>query len=761
MFIYDKPIEKEKDDFLGRANFSKQLGDSLLDWKEKESLVIALYGEWGSGKSSIINIAKEFISKSTKSNKPTIIEFNPWMYSDLNSLAKNFFSEISKQLKLKGDSEKDKKIAEKLSYYASMLGILPDQEKTIALGNKLLLLLALLGFSFSQFSSLKILTNETLIWIIFWFSFLIILYQIFQGLLSKISLFYEKRSAYRAKSILEIKKELVKALEERKSKLLIIIDDIDRLNKTEIREIFRLIRSNADFPNTIYLLAFDREIIEKNLEEQPGISGKDYLEKIIQVSFDVPFARSNKIEKYLFQELDRVIEKLPNQANDFFGENKPYWANIFYSGFRDLFKNIRDVKRYISGLEFNLTQMYPNGVLEVNPIDFIALEAIRIFVPKFYSFMRGEKELLTSTKESSYDQNNDVRKTEIEEALNLCPDEYKSQLRKLIIRLFPQIGSILDRGYSSYGYTWQPIWSKELHICSTTHFDAYFTMIPGGDESELSQFEIETILQSAENTDSFEEILQIYIQNKKIRKVLQRLQDYTDDEKYIPLTRIQNMVQGLFNISDDLPIEKTGMFDFGANMDVMRIIFQLLKRETDKSKNFEILRSTIPQSKQLFGVVEKASLESSRKENDAREDQFSIPEDKVRDLQLLALSKIKEFEHKLIENKNLLYILYRWKEWDEEKGYIEFINRIISSDEGLTNFIEHFAGYSTSISGDDLVERRTMGFNYKSLVDFTDIDEIKNRLEIIKSQSSEAYTKHNGTIDYFLKNFDQKDKQRW
>lgn len=759
MFLYDRPINNENEDFLSRTDFSKNLGESLLNWEEKESLVVAIYGEWGSGKSSIINLAKDYISKSTKEGKPTIIEFNPWMYSDLNSLTKNFFSEIGKQIKIKGDSEKDKKIAEKLSYYASMLGILPDQEKTTALGNKLLLALALLGFSFSQIFSLEFVSNKTLVWIIFGFSTLIILYEILQGLLSKLSSFFEKRSVYRAKSILEVKKELVKELEERKRKLLIIIDDIDRLNKNEIREIFRLIRSNADFPNTIYLLAFDRKIIEENLEEQPGITGKDFLEKIIQVSFNVPFAKSSKIEKYLFQELNRVLSKLPNQANDYFGENKPYWPNIFYSGFRDFFKNIRDVKRYISGLEFNISQMYPKGVLEVNPIDFIALEAIRIFVPEFYSFMRSQKELFTSTTDSRYDHKVNTRKTELESALNLCPEDYKGRFKKLIVRLFPQIGNILDHGYSSYGYTWQPVWSKDLHICSTTNYDTYFTMIPGGDESELSQFEMASILNSAENSESLETILRSYIENKKIRKVLQRVQDYTDDKQYIPDTNIKNIVQALFNISDELPTETTGMFDFGADMDVMRIIFQLLKREPDKSKNYEMLQSTIQQAKQLYGLVKKVSLESGRKENDAREDQFSVPEDKVRDLQLSALTKIKEFENRLLENKNLLYILYRWKEWDEQ-GLIDFVSRTLSTDEGLLNFVEHFIAFSTSLSADDLVERKTKGFNYQSLNHFSNLDNIKLKLESIKSQNSDLYKKHAETIDFFLDNFDQRNNQR-
>ena len=128
MFIPDKPIETEKDDFLGRVNFSKHLGKALLQWKEQESLVIAIYGEWGSGKSSVINLASEFITNSSEQNKPTIIEFNPWLFSEQEKLTEHFFNEIAQELEIKRDSNKDEVIAKKLRFYAALLSLAPDKK---------------------------------------------------------------------------------------------------------------------------------------------------------------------------------------------------------------------------------------------------------------------------------------------------------------------------------------------------------------------------------------------------------------------------------------------------------------------------------------------------------------------------------------------------------------------------------------------------------------------------------------------------------
>lgn len=760
MFIYDKPIETEKDDFLGRKRFSKHLGKALLDWKEKESLVIAIYGEWGSGKSSVINLSSENIEKSNHENKPTIIEFNPWIFSEEDNLGEHFFNEIAKELEIKNDTDNDKQIAKKLKFYASLLILAPEKNLLVGLPSKTLLVLGLVGITSSQ--------------IINWFSIpsnwvqnglligglVFVLLDIFKGYLIKLANFFEKKAEYYSKSVSEVKREIKKELTDRQKKLVIVIDDIDRLNQSEIRQIFRLIRVNADFPNTIYLLAFDRKIVEKNLEEQVGVSGKDYLNKIVQVNFDVPFAKPSKISTFLFKELDRILSVLPESAQKYFGQDDPYWVNIYHSGFKDFFKNIRDVKRFASSLEFNISQMYQGGVMEVNPIDFIAIEALRVFIPDFYSFMRDKNSLFTSTdRNDGGSRDNNPRKEEIEKALNELSNETKEFVLELLKRLFPQVDGIFQYGYSTHGHDWQSSWSNNLRICATNNFDSYFTLIPGGDEDELSQFEIEEILDKTNSAENFEKILREYNEKKKIRKVLQRIQDFTSDQNRISQDNAKNVTKALFNISDDLPEEKVGMWDFGIDMDLMRIIYQLLKRETNKDKNFEMLKETIPPSKGLFGPVQKVSLESSRKEKGKNSDEFIVPEDKIEELQKLCLEKINGTNtDDLLKHKNLLYILYRWKEWDKENKWEKFIKEIENDNQKLLLFVAKFISESKSQTIGDYGVRVVKKFNYKSLSDFLDLEQIKTKLEEIKKQNSAEYSNNKESINLFLDNFDKKDK---
>jgi predicted KAP-like P-loop ATPase len=66
--------------------------------------------------------------------------------------------------------------------------------------------------------------------------------------------------------VVELKNELVTELAKDTSRIVVVIDDIDRLAADEILQLFQVVKAVADFPNVIYLLAFEREVVVKALE---------------------------------------------------------------------------------------------------------------------------------------------------------------------------------------------------------------------------------------------------------------------------------------------------------------------------------------------------------------------------------------------------------------------------------------------------------------------------------------------------------------
>ena len=103
----DKPIDTCEQDLLGRASFSKQLGRAIYDYNGKDGLVIGLYGKWGSGKTSVINMAvNEMITLAEQENNmPLVMKFAPWNYSDKDNLISIFFQSLKNKIELQDNEE--------------------------------------------------------------------------------------------------------------------------------------------------------------------------------------------------------------------------------------------------------------------------------------------------------------------------------------------------------------------------------------------------------------------------------------------------------------------------------------------------------------------------------------------------------------------------------------------------------------------------------------------------------------------------------
>ena len=95
MFSSDKPIKGKDFDQLNRTNFSRRLAEAILSYTDTDNFTIGLCGKWGTGKTSVLNMVLEEISNLASSletdEKPIIVSFNPWNYSDQAQLTTQFF----------------------------------------------------------------------------------------------------------------------------------------------------------------------------------------------------------------------------------------------------------------------------------------------------------------------------------------------------------------------------------------------------------------------------------------------------------------------------------------------------------------------------------------------------------------------------------------------------------------------------------------------------------------------------------------------
>jgi len=90
MLISDSPILKSKEDKLNRKKFTEDLARAINELKTDDCFVIGLYGKWGSGKTSVLNMIIERLEE-LKTPDTVIMGFNPWLCADPNQLISQFF----------------------------------------------------------------------------------------------------------------------------------------------------------------------------------------------------------------------------------------------------------------------------------------------------------------------------------------------------------------------------------------------------------------------------------------------------------------------------------------------------------------------------------------------------------------------------------------------------------------------------------------------------------------------------------------------
>jgi predicted KAP-like P-loop ATPase len=254
----DNPIRRLEDDTVGRAVVAKSFARQVLGLDAKEGVVVGVLGAWGSGKTSFINLARtEF-----EGGGVPILDFNPWMFSGAEQLVESFFTELAAQLKIRPGFEAIGKDIEEYGEAFSGLVWLPVLGPWIERGRSL----------------------------------------------SKIvSQFLQRRK----EGIGGRREKLEKSLCRIDHPIVIVLDDIDRLSSSEIREVFKLVRLTASFPNIVYVVAFDRARVEKALSDE-GVPGRDYLEKILQLAVDLPAIPAQVMDRQIFGALDSALSAINN-----------------------------------------------------------------------------------------------------------------------------------------------------------------------------------------------------------------------------------------------------------------------------------------------------------------------------------------------------------------------------------------------------------------------------------------------------------------
>lgn len=655
-FIPDRSVTAAKDDRLNRAPFAYRLADTIRDWNRDESIVIGLYGAWGSGKTSVLHFAVERLKETTKARKveeqPIVIWFNPWSFSEQEKLLQAFFQQIYAEIN-NVDPKVGKDLKQSIKKFAQVLGAL---EPIPAVG------------------------------------------QILSGGGKFVELFISD------KSLEETKDEVAGIFKKLNRRILILIDDVDRLNRDQIRLLFQLIKINADFPNTIYLVAFDRPVVEAALTNEQGGSGRAYLEKIVQVGFDVPAPDPALLQKMFSEEIDKILVDVHTGEWD-----RDRWAKLYYSGFNSFFQSVRDIKRFINSLGMTVRMVKS----EVDVIDFIGLESLRVFIPEIYKAITENKNLFTNPRQAL--SGGDQLIPKIKEALDAIfgqEKEHPETAKKICTQLFPSLESVYGNMY--YGNESWLLWRKQKRICHPDNFDIYFLL--GTPKGAVSNLETDEFLAQATNESALALKLGEYFQENRYRKLLDRITDRADT---LAPDQIKILCQALLRFGDTVPDTKEGIYDFGSDLELTRLTrFLMLKLMPDE--RFTWFRAFLENDPPLYATIDQILLDRPREGKPPRtENLFS--DEELEQLRQICVRNIETRSENpdFLDQKGFMFILYRWRDWSPvSQSRNAFLARVQSTTERFLSFASCFLHDIRSQTLGSYIIKTNQEFDSKGFFEF-------------------------------------------
>ena len=671
----DRPVLEPAEDAFGYAPFARRIARAIAETPRPEGLVMAIHGLWGSGKSTFLNFVRHEISALEPARRPVVIDFNPWWFEGQQNLAAQFIAQFAS--KLPRDSEMLRAIGNVIAEYADAVGTVV----TVSTG-------------------------------VPW--------------AGKVSSYVAKLLKRKTKDVPTLKAEISKALAESGQRFLFVIDDIDRLTPDEVREIFKVVKALADFPNVIYLLAFDRATVVEALAAAHRIDGEAYLEKIVQAPFSLPAIARDRLRNRVQSEMGQLIDQFSGHEID-----RTHWANVYMDGLDPYIQKPRDIVRILNAL----TVTYPAVAGEVNTVDFIAMEFLRLFEPEVYGTIRDHREMFTGHSNDPYGVGRrDSGKAFHEAWLTRVPEPRREQVRALTKRLFPRLQSIW--GNMGYSDAYEQIWRNALRVCSAEIIDVYFQF--GVADDVLSRREFNQLLNAAQ--DNPQEAMRILTAaaevtrpngTSKARDYLDRIRDC--DQELTP--QISNVLFAvLITLGDTLLTaqdeQAQGILTMPNRWRVLGVINHLLKHARPDDR-IELIRNLITQgSIALAGsAIETVEELKAKPENAQNWALAEVSDEVLSELKQAWTRRMRTLSTgQLLATPELGFALIRWIRWDEVDEVIAHVRPIFESDDTLPLILEKYLHYGTRHVSGDVTATRVPLLNPKTFEQFVDIHALEARV---------------------------------
>ncbi|SLN34250.1 KAP family P-loop domain protein [Roseovarius albus] len=663
--IDDEPLVNAKQDKLGFRAIADNLASAFLQNDLSRGFVVGVEGAWGSGKSSLVNMALDELEK--RQGGPKVIRFAPWLVGSRNELLAQLFADLEPVvLETLPEREKDdtKKILERYAQASSSIAALAD-------------LAELAGAPYAGFVA-KFLRKSG-----------------------------DKAAELSETSLGELNEKLRGKLELLNRPIVIFVDDLDRLEPSEVAEVLRLVKAVADFPNVAYILAYDLDVIAASVQTALQIpNGKSYLEKVVQASFKVPNAMSFDLRNWLKAEMSKLLNGAKMEAGV-----ESRLEGVYHQWCNEFLETPRDVVRVVNSLKLNFVPVRD----KVDPGDMVFLHLVRSKNHNLFNWIERYVSTLSGIGDWGYVAPGADRRfgRELLEVIDKSGEEEIRFIFDLQSHLpgLNRISLTQERNefkvFSLSSADELKAFMREQRLASPSHFSYYFSFSsPSGnlDDSYVDQFLITCEQQPEKALASFRKLINSQRpQGGRLAEVL------IDRIVGLSANISANQVAGLFQVMGEaidelVPFAKTnsGYVEFlkGNRREIFGLIDQIEVKEA-RTKTLQNLFTTAKSFAWLASIIRETTFAHGTVGTKGEpKESWLLSEDEFEICKKLFVTRLTETPPaELLNVPHFLKLMFAWYQLGDTDGPRTWIRDQTERDEDFIKVLGAMTSWSESSPG--------------------------------------------------------------
>ncbi len=712
----EAPIRKASEDRLRRGDFAGRIADVLSELSLREGRVFAIRGGWGFGKSSLKNLITERLD--AKDDGADWLDFNPWQWGDGDAIARALFGQIADRLG--GEHSKAALArAEAFRHYGAILtGVaapLREAEgsshlvSTVLTNVSVIAVTAAIGFHLP--AAAKVAAGLAVL-------------SLGTSLLGRILSYLGRDRG--DEPLGKVREALEVRLRELDRPLVVFVDDIDRLEPEQIRMLFRQVKANANLPNIVFVLLFQPSIVERALDPVADGDGRAFLEKVVQASFDLPAVPVSTVHQIFGNELSELAGPYATEVNGF---SRQRWGNAFGGCIQPMLRNMRDARRLISSIAVHLPLHAAGDVFEVNIVDFLVLEALRVFEPDLHEALFREQDLVLQKRRLRGDGRRDADRAAAEQLLNAVSEERRAIAQQAIKALFPPLEWAY--GGTTYADGSEATWLAAKRVCSPRYFPRYFELQTAF--GEISERRFVEFLDATATEERLATAISSVESDDLLPSLVARLDESVDR---LPVENAAVLLPAMFGIAQRLAGPRDADPFNSPSVSAWRATSWFLKRIPEAVRGqlaIEALRKTRALS--VAAILIDLNDPAQQREGDAATFDPALDLGTVEAMKrewLLVMRSRAAGGGELISEPDLMYQLYRWRAYagslDEPRAWVM---AAIQTDEGFANMATQMMSRGTRQTIGDRVSTPYNTFNRETIADFIGLDAAKARCDAI------------------------------